>query len=447
MDKIFVIDDEIYTLEFFSGLLSDEYELFKFRSPTEALKKIDKIYPDLIICDNLMPELSGFEMLDVINKEYPDITFIIMTAYGSIDIAVEAIKKGAFDFITKPFDNIEELNIKIKKAIENSKLKTDLKVLQKNINELYGIPNIIARSKKMEDLLGIVKKIATINSNVLLIGESGTGKELIARAIHNLSNRSKNRFLAINCAAIPETLEESLFFGYEKGAFTGADTYKKGYFEEANHGTIFLDEIGEASISLQTKLLRVIQERNIKRLGSSEPIDVDVRIISATNRDLAKEVELKQFRNDLYYRINVITIKIPPLRDRLEDIPYLAEFFVKKFCKEFNKIEMKISPEFMKLLYSYDWPGNVRELENLIEKAVALSDGDLLKADIIKDHIVGNPELKSDIIDYKTAKLHFERDYLNRLLMITGNNIQMASKLAGLDPATIHRKLAKIKNV
>ncbi|ADR19608.1 sigma-54-dependent transcriptional regulator [Calditerrivibrio nitroreducens] len=447
MDKIFVIDDEIYTLEFFSGLLSDEYELFKFRSPTEALKKIDKIYPDLIICDNLMPELSGFELLDIINKEYPDITFIMMTAYGSIDIAVEAIKKGAFDFITKPFDNIEELNIKIKKAIENSKLKTDLKVLQKNINELYGISNIIAHSKKMEDLLGIVKKIATVNSNVLLIGESGTGKELIARAIHNLSNRSKNRFLAINCAAIPETLEESLFFGYEKGAFTGADTSKKGYFEEANHGTIFLDEIGEASLSLQTKLLRVIQERNIKRLGSSEPIDVDVRIISATNRDLAKEVDLKQFRNDLYYRINVITIKIPPLRDRIEDIPYLAEFFVKKFCKEFNKIQMKISPEFMKLLYSYDWPGNVRELENLIEKAVALSDGDLLKADIIKDHIVGNPELKSDVIDYKTAKLHFERDYLNRILMITGNNIQMASKLAGLDPATIHRKLAKIKNV
>jgi len=447
MDKILVIDDEIYTLEFFSGLLSDEYEVFKFRSPTEALKKIDKIYPDLVICDNLMPELSGFELLDIINKEYPDITFIMMTAYGSIDIAVEAIKKGAFDFITKPFDNLEELNIKIKKAIENSKLKTDLKVLQKNINELYGISNIIARSKKMEDLLGIVKKIATVNSNVLLIGESGTGKELIARAIHNLSNRSKNRFLAINCAAIPETLEESLFFGYEKGAFTGADTSKKGYFEEANHGTIFLDEIGEASLSLQTKLLRVIQERNIKRLGSSEPIDVDVRIVSATNRDLAKEVELKQFRSDLYYRINVITIKIPPLRDRIEDIPYLTEFFVKKFCNEFNKNEMKISPEFMKLLYSYDWPGNVRELENLIEKAVALSDGDTLKADIIKDHIVGNPELKSDIIDYKTAKLHFERDYLNRILMITGNNIQMASKLAGLDPATIHRKLAKIKNV
>lgn len=447
MDKILVIDDEIYTLEFFSGLLSDEYEVFKFRSPTEALKKIDKIYPDLVICDNLMPELSGFELLDIINKEYPDITFIMMTAYGSIDIAVEAIKKGAFDFITKPFDNLEELNIKIKKAIENSKLKTDLKVLQKNINELYGISNIIARSKKMEDLLGIVKKIATVNSNVLLIGESGTGKELIARAIHNLSNRSKNRFLAINCAAIPETLEESLFFGYEKGAFTGADTSKKGYFEEANHGTIFLDEIGEASLSLQTKLLRVIQERNIKRLGSSEPIDVDVRIVSATNRDLAKEVDLKQFRSDLYYRINVITIKIPPLRDRIEDIPYLTEFFVKKFCNEFNKNEMKISPEFMKLLYSYDWPGNVRELENLIEKAVALSDGDTLKADIIKDHIVGNPELKSDIIDYKTAKLHFERDYLNRILMITGNNIQMASKLAGLDPATIHRKLAKIKNV
>lgn len=447
MDKIFVIDDEIYTLEFFYGLLSEEYEVFKFKSPLEALNKIDKIYPDLIICDNLMPELSGFEMLEIITKDYSDITFLMMTAYGSIDIAVEAIKKGAFDFITKPFDNIDELNIKIKKAIENSKLKTNLKVLQKNLNDLYGISNIIARSKKMVDLLGIVKKIATINSNVLLIGESGTGKELIARAIHNLSNRNKNRFLAINCAAIPETLEESLFFGYEKGAFTGADMAKKGYFEEANHGTIFLDEIGEASLSLQTKLLRVIQERNIKRLGSSDLIDIDVRIISATNRDLAKEVELKQFRNDLYYRINVITIKIPPLRERLEDIPYLAEYFVKKYCKEFHREEMRISPEFMKLLYSYDWPGNVRELENLIEKAVALSDGNTLQADIIKDHIVGNPELKNDILDYKTAKLNFERDYLNKILLIAGNNIQVASRLAGLDPATIHRKLAKIRNV
>jgi DNA-binding NtrC family response regulator len=447
MHKIFVIDDEIYTLEFFDGLLSDKYKIFKFRSPNEALNKIDKIYPDLVICDNLMPELSGFEVLDIINRDYPDITFLMMTAYGSIDIAVEAIKRGAFDFIIKPFDNIDELNLKIKKAIENSTLKTNLKTLQQNLNDLYGISNIIAKSKKMEDLLGIIKKIATVNSNVLIIGESGTGKELIARAIHNLSSRSKNRFLAINCAAIPETLEESLFFGYEKGSFTGADTSKKGYFEEANHGTIFLDEIGEASLSLQTKLLRVIQERNVKRLGSSEPIEIDVRIISATNRDLAKEVETKKFRNDLYYRINVITIKVPPLRDRLEDIPYLAEYFVKKFCKEFNKKEMKVSPEFMKLLYSHNWPGNVRELENLIEKAVALSDGDILKSDIIKDHIVGNPELKKDVLDYKSAKLQFEKEYLNRILMISGNNIQLASKLAGIDPATIHRKLSKIKNV
>ncbi|MCX8083366.1 MAG: sigma-54 dependent transcriptional regulator [Calditerrivibrio sp.] len=447
MDKIFIIDDEIYTLEFFGEFLAGEYEVFKFRSPLEALNKIDKIYPDLVICDNLMPELSGFEVLNIINRDFSDITFIMMTAYGSIETAVDAVKKGAFDFITKPFDNIDELMIKIKKGIENSKLKTDLKILQKNINDLYGISNIIAKSKKMEDLLGIIKKISTVNSNILLIGESGTGKELIARAIHNLSHRNKNRFLAVNCAAIPETLEESLFFGYEKGAFTGADITKKGYFEEANHGTIFLDEIGEASLSLQTKLLRVIQERNIKRLGSSDLIDIDIRIISATNRDLAKEVEEKRFRSDLYYRINVITIKIPPLRERTEDIPYLAEYFVKKYCNAFGKKEMRISPTFMKLLFSHNWPGNVRELENMIEKAVALSDGDILKEDIIKDHIVGNPEINNTLLDYKTAKLNFEKEYLQKLLTLTNNNIQQASKIAKIDPATFHRKLSRIKNV
>ncbi|MCA1927005.1 MAG: sigma-54 dependent transcriptional regulator, partial [Calditerrivibrio sp.] len=431
MDKIFVVDDEIYTLEFFSELLSNEFEVYKFKSPIDALSKMDKIYPDLVISDNLMPEMSGSEFLDIMNSEYPDITFIMMTAYGSIDAAVEAIKKGAFDFITKPFDNIDELLIKIKKSIENSKLKTNLKILQDNINELFGISNIIAKSKKMEDLLSVVKKISMINSNILIFGESGTGKELIARAIHNLSPRKNNRFLAINCAAIPETLEESLFFGYEKGAFTGANSNKKGYFEEANNGTIFLDEIGEASINLQAKLLRVIQERTVKRVGSSESINVDVRIISATNRDLLKEVEAKQFRNDLYYRINVITIKIPPLRERLEDIPYLVDFFIKKYCKEFNKGEIKVSSDFMKALYSHSWPGNVRELENLIERAVAFVDGDILKVDLINDQIFGDIVDGVNIDSYKNAKEKFEAEYLRKLLLVSNNNITTASKIAG----------------
>lgn len=441
MDKIFIVDDEIYTLEFFSELLSSEYEIYKFKSAKDALNKLDTIYPDLIISDNIMPDMSGIELLNIVSKDYNDITFIMMTAYGSIDSAVEAIKKGAYDFISKPFDNIDELVMKIKKGVENSKLKTNLKILQNNINELYGISNIIAKSKKMENVLSMVKKIAGINSNILIVGESGTGKELIARAIHNLSQRKNNRFLAINCAAIPETLEESLFFGYEKGAFTGANSTKKGYFEEANNGTIFLDEIGEASLNLQTKLLRVIQERTIKRVGSSDSIPIDVRIVSATNRELIREVEEKKFRNDLYYRINVITIKVPPLRERPEDIPYLVEFFVKKYAEEFKKGVIKISSDFMKALFNYTWPGNVRELANLIERAVALVDGDTLHIDLIKDQLLEQNE--NSVLSYKEAKEKFEAEYLKKLLSISNNNINFASKLAGIDPATIHRKINK----
>ncbi|MGA1845670.1 sigma-54-dependent transcriptional regulator [Deferribacter abyssi] len=443
MNKIFVIDDERYTLDFFEALLMDDKNImvYKYDSPLKALEDIDKIYPDLVITDILMPEIDGLGVLDYIIKNYPDITVILITAYASIEKAVEAIKKGAFDFITKPFDDLEEVTVRIKKALENSQLKTELKNLQENIKEVYGIENIIAKSKQMLDILSLIKKIASINSNVLITGESGTGKELIARAIHSLSDRRNNRFLPVNCAAIPENLYESLFFGYEKGAFTGAYTNKKGYFEEANGGTIFLDEIAETTLNFQAKLLRVIQERTIKRLGSSNIVNVNVRIIAATNKNLKEEVAKGSFREDLYYRLNVIKIEVPPLRERKEDIPYLVEYFVKKYSKEFCKNIKKISSEFYKFCYEYEWPGNVRELENVIERCVALEDGEVLTDKYLPNEL-SQVDIKR-IKPYKIAKEEFEKDYIRKLLMISGNNMSEAAKFAKIDISTLHRKINK----
>lgn len=443
MFSIVVIDDEKYTLDFFEALFLDDEDIkvYKFQSPIEAINNIDKIYPDVVITDILMSEMSGLEVLDYILKEYPDITVVLMTAYASIEKAVEAIKKGAFDFITKPFEDLEEVSVRIKKAIENSRLKTEVKVLQENIREIYGIENIVAKSKKMMDILSLVKKVSKINSNILITGESGTGKELIARSIHDLSDRKNERFLPVNCAAIPENLYESLFFGYEKGAFTGAYSNKKGYFEEANNGTIFLDEITETDPSFQAKLLRVIQERTIKRLGSSDIINVNVRIIAATNKNLKEEVEKGNFREDLYYRLNVINIEIPPLRERKEDIPLLIEYFTKKYSKEFGKSIKKISSEFYKFCYEYSWPGNVRELENTVERCVALEDSDILSVRYIPDNMKQYD--KQGVKPYKKARDEFEKNYLIELLSLTDNKISEAAKIAQIDVSTLHRKIQK----
>ncbi|MEC9492669.1 sigma-54-dependent transcriptional regulator [Flexistipes sp.] len=446
--KIFVVDDERYTLDFFEALLINEnVQVFKFRSPIEAFKAVEKNEPDLIISDIVMPEMSGLEFLEELNKKYPYITVILVTAYASIEKAVQAIKKGAFDFLTKPFDDIEEVTIKIKKGLENSRLKNRVKVLQENVNELYGIDNIVSKSKKMNDILSMVKKVSGISSNILISGESGTGKELIARSIHQLSSRKNERFLPINCAAIPENLQESLFFGYEKGAFTGADSLHRGYFEEADGGTLFLDEIGETDPNFQVKLLRVIQEKSVKRLGANKSLDVDVRLICATNKNLESEVEKGNFRQDLYYRINVIKIEIPPLRERAEDVPYLVDFFIKRYNREFSKNLKGADSGFMKHLYEYDWPGNVRELENIIERSTALAEKDYLSVDNLPETFFSNSNsggrFSGDSLKYKDARDEFEKSYLKRLLELSDNNITRASKLAGVDPATMHRKVNK----
>jgi len=444
--KVVVIDDEKFSLEFFDALFNTEdIDIFKFLSANEALNKISEIMPDLVICDHLMPEMNGFEVLEILKKIFPDITFIMITGYGTIEKAVEAIKLGAFDYITKPFDNIDDILNRVKRGIENHRLKTKVKVLQENISEIYGLPNIVAKSKKMKEIIQTVKKIAAINSTVLITGESGTGKELIAKAIHSLSDRKNERFLEINCAAIPETLQESLFFGYVKGAFTGADSTKKGYFEEAHKGTLFLDEIGETSLNLQAKLLRAIQEKKIKKLGSVDSIDFDVRLICATNKQLDKLIEENLFRQDLYYRINVIGLYIPPLRERKEDIPYLVEFFVKKYSSEFRKNIVKIEPDIYKKMYEYSWPGNIRELENVIERAVALSDNDILTSSniILENNLFSNNNESKIVFEYEKARKIFEKQYLKNILDFCDGNVLKASKYAKLNPATLHRKINK----
>lgn len=446
--KIFVVDDERYTLDFFEALLlNEDVDVFKFCSPIEALNLVDKNEPDLIISDIVMPEMSGLEFLEQINSKYPYITVILVTAYASIEKAVEAIKKGAFDFLTKPFDDIEEVTVKIKKGLENSFLKNRLKVLQENVNELYGIDNIVAKSKGMNDILSMVKKVSGISSNILICGESGTGKELIARSIHQLSRRKNGRFLPVNCAAIPENLQESLFFGYEKGAFTGADSLHRGYFEQADGGTLFLDEIGETDMNFQVKLLRAIQEKSIKRLGANESVDVDVRLICATNTNLEYEISEGNFRRDFYYRINVIKIEVPPLRHRVEDIPYLVDFFIRKYNTEFDKNLKGADSGFMKLLYNYEWPGNVRELENIIERSTALSEGDFLNSESLPESFfskqMSEEQSSGNKLQYKDARDDFEKNYIKKLLDLSDNNLTKASKIAGVDPATMHRKVNK----
>lgn len=442
-DKIMVIDDERFSLEFFQALfISEDIELYKFSSPTLALEQLPIILPSLIICDHLMPEMDGFEVLKKVKKDLPDLPFIMITGFGTIDKAVEAIKNGAFDYITKPFENIEDIIFRVKKGLEIYTLKNKVRVLEKNIESVHGISNIVAKSKSMQEVLRVITKISNVNSNVLITGESGTGKEMIANAIHNLSNRKDERFLPINCSAIPETLQESLFFGYVKGAFSGADSTRKGYFEEAHKGTIFLDEIGETSLNLQTKLLRVIQEKTLKKLGSSETIDVDVRIVCATNKDLKSLVEEKLFRQDLYYRINVIEIKLPPLRERMEELPYFVDFFVKKYSSEFKKNISGVSPDVLKMLYDHHWPGNVRELENVIERGVALEEGEVLSISSIMISGAQNKGLNENFpLDYEKAKSLFEKRYLLNLISSSGNNLLKASKVAGINPATLHRKI------
>jgi DNA-binding NtrC family response regulator len=381
MKRILIVEDDKNTLLGLVEILGQEgYEVSGLESGKKALKALQKDRFDILLTDLKMPDMNGMELYERSVAIAPEMKTIVMTAYTSVKDAVEAMKRGVYEYLTKPLD-LDELFVILEKAIGEQSLLRENVELKKQVKSTYSFGNIIGRSEAMEQIFKTILKVARTQSTVLIRGESGTGKELAARAIHYNSPRTEKPIVEISCASFPETLLESELFGYERGAFTGADSRKKGRFELANGGTIFLDEIGDISEGVQTKLLRVLQERKITRLGGAETIEVDVRIITATNRDLEEAIEENRFREDLYYRLNVIPIVMPPLRERSTDIPLLLEHFVKKFSLENKMPPPTISEEAITLCVNYEWPGNVRELENAIENAIVLGEGQKILAE------------------------------------------------------------------
>jgi len=384
---LLIVDDEASLRDFLSIVFEEEgWAVETAASLAEARTAIQRNEPDVVLCDLNIPDGSGIDLLREVKETRPSIAFVMITAYTSTKSAVEALKAGAFDYIAKPFD-IEELKIIVGKAVERKELEDENLHLRSALEERFTFSNIIGRSAKMQEIFSIVQRIAKTQSTVMISGESGTGKELIARAIHYNSGR-RGKFVSINCGALPETLLESELFGHERGAFTGAIREKRGLFSEAERGTIFLDEIGETSLAMQIKLLRVLQERVVRKVGSNIEAPVDVRVLAATNRDLADSIQKGTFREDLFYRINVIPITLPPLRHRREDIPLLVDHFIAKFGRNLGLPQKKISTDAMRAIEKYPWPGNVRELENVIERMIALEPADILTTKSLPEQVL-----------------------------------------------------------
>jgi len=384
--RLLVIDDEDSVLDLLEMLFTEEgYAVDTADSVTAARERLGDGY-DLCLCDILMPDGNGLDVLREIKQADPHTSVIMMTAYTSTKSAIEAMRAGAYDYISKPFD-VEELKLLVQKALATAELVDENVYLRRELEQKYTFKNIIGRSAKMQEVFSVIDRVAHTGSTVLIQGESGTGKELIARALHFASPRSSRRFLSINCGALPENLLESELFGHERGSFTGAVKEKKGLFKEADGGTLFLDEVGEMSTAVQVKLLRTVQERVVRKVGGNVEEPVDVRIIAATNQDLEQKIADGSFREDLYYRINVIPLRLPPLRERREDIPLLVDHFIHKYSEQLGLEPMRVSVEAMRVLERYDWPGNVRELENAVERTLALTTGDLLTAKDLPDSV------------------------------------------------------------
>ncbi len=406
--RILVVDDEASMTEFLQLLLAEEgYRVAVASSMTEARGVLSNDSFDLILCDIMMPDGNGLDLLKEIKRSDSRASVIMMTAYTSNKSAIEAMRLGAYQYVSKPFD-VEELKVVIQKALEKTELVDENVYLRKELEQKYGFSNIIGRSRRMQEIFELIERVALTNSTVLLEGESGTGKELIARAIHYASARSSHRFLSVNCGALPETLLESELFGHERGAFTGAVREKKGLFRESNEGTLFLDEIGEMAPSMQVKLLRALQEKKVRKIGGHREEPVDVRIITATNLNLQEQIRQGLFREDLYYRINVIPIRLPALRERREDIPILVDHFIKKYSKDMGMEPKRVSVDVMRQLEAHDWPGNVRELENVIERALALCSGNLLTTDDIPVQVLESRSGQISTIDLPASGLDLE---------------------------------------
>ncbi|MGB9935375.1 MULTISPECIES: sigma-54-dependent transcriptional regulator [Thermodesulfovibrio] len=441
MIKVLVIDDEKITLKNLEHVLKKEgYDVTGTDSGVEALKLIEKQEFDIVLTDIKMEKVDGFEILRKCKALYPDTEVIMITGYATVENAVTAMKQGAFYYIAKPF-KLDIIRKIILEASEKVKLKKEVKQLRQQL-DFHEKVNIITQNSKMLKLLEIARQIAPTDCNVLITGESGTGKELFARYIHLNSLRKKGPFLAVNCGAFSEELLSNELFGHEKGAFTGANALKKGLIEMASSGSLFLDEITEMSLTMQAKLLRVIQEREFFRLGATEPIKVDVRFIAATNRDIKEEVKNGKFREDLYYRLNVVNIEIPPLRDRKDDIPLLVAYFSKKYSLLMKKEITGVSEEAINLLINYEYPGNVRELENIIERAVVLCNSSQIDVEHLPSDL---KELKIEVFTKKEGKFmsleELEKEYIKWILREVGNNKTVAAQILGIDRVSLWRKL------
>lgn len=448
METILIVDDEKNYLVVLSAFLSGEgYETLTADSAQQALEVVETTDLDLVLTDMKMPTMDGIELLERIKEKVPDLPVVMMTAYGTVEKAVGAMQLGAFNFIQKPFQN-ETLKQIVDKAVRTYRVLKENRRLVRALENLYRLDNIIGKSEPMQAVFHIIQRVAHTKATVLITGESGTGKELIAKAIHFNSPRRNKSLVAVSCAALTETLLESELFGHEKGAFTGATTMKKGRFEMAHEGTLFLDEIGEVPVSLQVKLLRVLEEMSFERVGGTKTIAVDVRLIAATNKDLKAEVEHNRFRKELYFRLNVVGIKLPPLRERSEDIPLLTAHFVNKYAREANRGEMTISPETMRFLCNHRWPGNVREFEHAIERAVLFSKGNEITLDDLPKDLVGFADLEIPIDWQRLSNLPetldaIEKRLIQKALSLSNNVQSRAAHLLGIPRNNLHYRLKK----
>ncbi len=449
-ERILVVDDEEIMRDVLSALLTSEnYAVDLAHDAAQALEMVRQEDYGAVLLDLMMPDMDGIEVLEKFQKMAHPPATIILTAFASVEKAVKATKLGAFDFITKPFKN-DEILVAIKNALEQRRLRDENLRLKDSLRKRYSHANIIGKSPAMQQVFDLIAQVAPTRSTVLIQGESGTGKELVAKAIHAASTRADGPFVAINCGNIPAELLESEMFGHVRGAYTGATASKKGLFEVADGGSLFLDEIASIPMEIQAKLLRVIQEREFRRLGGVESIRVDVRIIAATNSDLLAAVTRGTFRDDLYYRLNVILIKLPPLRERTEDIPMLAEHFIRKYCAENNREPAALDPAALKVLMDYDWPGNVRELENVIERAVVLSTSKTLTADLFPRNVTVGPqrspvELPGNGIRLKERVASFERALIKAALEKTEWNQKKAAQLLQVNATTLSEKIKRLK--
>ncbi|OGP90891.1 MAG: histidine kinase [Deltaproteobacteria bacterium RBG_16_47_11] len=446
--RILIIDDEENFRHMLSVILKKErYDVDTASEGEEGLQKAMVNTYDQVLCDIRMPRMDGLDFLKEVQKANLDTTIIMMSAYGTIDTAIEAMKLGAYDYISKPFKP-DEIILALKKAEERERLRKENELLRREVKREYSFENIVSKNETMLKIFEIIKKVAPYKSTILILGESGTGKELVARAFHYHSDRSQSAFIPVNCGAIPENLLESELFGHAKGAFTDAIRTKKGLFEEADEGTLFLDEIGELPLQLQVKLLRVLQDGEIRRVGEGKPIQIDVRIVAATAKDLIREVSEGRFREDLFYRLNVFPIHIPPLRERKEDVPLLVTHFIKKYSQVIGKNVTGIHPKALELLLNYRWFGNVRELENTIERAIVLADGSEIEKENLPIEIQGFQEkvqlssISEEEYSIKKASKSLEINLIQKALKKTKGNHTHAARLLEIS----HRALLyKIK--